>query len=53
MQKVKINGWDWFYNPEKRTLHERADSVGLSLKFLTQNEKNQLQSFLRSYGYTI
>ena len=49
MSRVFINGFEWWADTTKRILYENADKSGgfSEFKFLTQNELNQLNNFIK------
>jgi len=52
MYKVFINGFEWWADTTNRMLYENVDKYGgfTEFKFLTQNELNQLNNFIK-YHY--
>jgi hypothetical protein len=47
-QKVWINGWEWWVDPVSReTFKTEQSEIGISFKFLTKNEMEQVENQLR------
>jgi hypothetical protein len=45
--EVKINGFTYLYDRQLRRLYvDQSDAVGVDYKYLTENEKKQLNNYI-------